>query len=66
MIKSEMELVNERTALHKEIAKYLDKHKIIMDEVDNKHPVYKEYMKMYDRFVKIEDELRMVRYAGSK
>lgn len=63
---NEVELVNLRTKLHRDITKFLNKHKDIMDEQDNSHPVYKEYLKMYDKFVKIEDELRVLRYVRSK
>ena len=61
-----IELVNERTRIEKWAADYLEENSELMDDVSNKHPVYKEYLQKMEQYQKICDQIRVLTYERSK
>ena len=58
-----IELVNQRTKIEKWSEQYLAVNSDLMDDVSNKHPVYKPYLDSMKEYSKIMDEIRKLEHV---
>lgn len=58
-----IELVNQRTKIEKWAAQYLEVNSDLMDDVSNKHSVYKPYLQNMKEYSKVVDEIRKLEHV---
>lgn len=53
-------LVNQRTKIEKQVEAYLEENSNLMDDVNEKHPVWKPYREFMNQYSKVVDQIRII------